>query len=64
MRVIVLVLDNGIDAVVWSPEELVSIVTAIDAGFRQYFQVTKQDTARLLNGFQSRRDVAGQKADR
>jgi hypothetical protein len=28
MRVIVLVLDNGIDSVVWSSEELVSIVTA------------------------------------
>lgn len=45
MSAIVLVLDNGVDAVVWGPEELESIVAAICAGFRQYVQNIKQDTA-------------------
>ena len=44
MSVIVLVLDDSIHTVVRSPEELVSVVTAIGASFRQHFQLTKQNT--------------------
>jgi hypothetical protein len=64
MSAIVLVLDHCVDAIVWSPEELVSIVTAISASFRQYLQMINQDTARFLNGFQSRGDVVSQETDR
>jgi len=45
MSAIVLVLDDCVDAIVWSPEELVSIVTAISASFRQCLQMINQDTA-------------------
>jgi hypothetical protein len=64
MSVIVLVLDDGIDAVVRSPEELKGVVAAIGTSFRQYLQNIKQDTTRLLNGFKSGRDVVSQKANR
>jgi hypothetical protein len=64
VSVVVLVLDDGVDAVVWSLEKLERIVTAINAGFGHHSQMIKQGAARLLNGFQSRRDVVGQKADR
>jgi len=64
MSVIVFILNDGIDAIVWSSEELEGVVTAIDTRFWYYIQIVKQDTVRFLNGFQSRSDVVSQEADR
>jgi len=57
MSVIVFILNDGIDAIVWSSEELEGVVTAIDTRFWYHIQIVKQDTVRFLNGFQSRSDV-------
>jgi hypothetical protein len=51
MSVIVSILNNGIDAIVWSSEELEGVVTAIDTRFWYYIQIVKQDTARFLMAF-------------
>jgi hypothetical protein len=60
MSVIVLVLNDGIDTVVWCSEELKGVIASIYAALGNTFNA-KQNTARFLNGFQSRCDVVGQK---
>jgi len=54
MSVIVPVLNDGIDTVVWCSEELEGVISSIYTRFRQYVQNAKQSTARFLNCFQSR----------
>jgi hypothetical protein len=54
----------ALDAIVWSSEELEGVVTAIYTRLWYHIQIVKQDTARFLNGFQSRSAVVRQEADR